>query len=86
MYSPRKDKTGQIIPPSIYQRYFTQEPLNDRYLREPEEGIDVIIPVMHTNELWESNLHSIYREIPVVGFPPLMAVIPAAALTSASGF
>ncbi|MFC1504043.1 hypothetical protein ACFL6D_01360 [Spirochaetota bacterium] len=27
--------------------------------------MDVIIPILHTNELWESNLVSIYREIPV---------------------
>jgi len=37
----------------------------DRFLIEPESSVDVIIPVIHTNELWESNLRSIYREIPV---------------------
>lgn len=52
-------------PPSIYKRYFTKEELNDRFLSEPDKGVDVLIPVLHTNELWESNLHSIYREIPV---------------------
>lgn len=52
-------------PPSIYRRYFTKEELDDRFLREPQRGIDVLIPVLHTNELWESNLHSIYREVPV---------------------
>ncbi|GBF48807.1 glycosyl transferase family 2 [Leptospira ryugenii] len=37
----------------------------DRFLDDPEHAIDVIIPIMHTNELWEANLHSIYREVPV---------------------
>jgi len=51
--------------PSIFRKYFTPETLVDRYLADPSQGVDVIIPVMHTNELWVSNLHSIYREIPV---------------------
>ena len=40
-------------------------PFVDRSAREPANGIDVIIPVMHTNDLWRKNLLSIYREIPV---------------------
>lgn len=51
--------------PSIFRRYFQPETLVDRFLKEPSRGIDVVIPVLHTNELWETNLHSIYREIPV---------------------
>ncbi len=31
----------------------------------PEGAVDVIIPIIHTNELWRANLKSIYREIPV---------------------
>ena len=27
--------------------------------------IEVVIPVIHTNELWRANLNSVYREIPV---------------------
>ena len=38
--------------PSIYKRYFTPEQLKDRFLAEPDRGVDVIIPVLHTNELW----------------------------------
>jgi hypothetical protein len=30
----------------------------------PDQGVTVIIPIVHTNELWEENLKSIYREIP----------------------
>lgn len=37
----------------------------DRFETDPREPVDVIIPVMHTNELWRANLTSIYREIPV---------------------
>jgi hypothetical protein len=49
---------------SIFRRYYATEPFVDRFLVE-QEAVDVIIPVIHTNELWENNLLSIYREIPV---------------------
>lgn len=50
---------------SIFRRYFANEPFVDRFANEPEGAVDVLIPVIHTNELWKSNLLSIYREIPV---------------------
>ena len=50
---------------SIFYKYYESKELHDRYLEIPEEGVDVIIPIVHTNELWENNLHSIYSEIPV---------------------
>ena len=50
---------------SIFQRYYTNEPFVDRYLNEPEAAVDVIIPVIHSNELWDANLRSLYREIPI---------------------
>jgi hypothetical protein len=50
---------------SIFSRYFSDEPFVDRHTREPGGAVDVIIPVLHTNELWAKNLTSIYREIPV---------------------
>jgi len=50
---------------SIFQRYYSPEPFVDRFAADPKEGVDVIIPIIHTNELWESNLRSIYREISV---------------------
>jgi hypothetical protein len=50
---------------SIFQRYYRSEPFDDRFARDPAGAIDVLIPVIHTNELWEKNLISIYREVPV---------------------
>ena len=49
----------------MFERYFTPEPFTDRFAARPENAVDVIIPVLHTNELWRKNLISIYREIPV---------------------
>ncbi len=37
----------------------------DRFARDRANAVDVIIPVIHSNELWERNLKSIFREIPV---------------------
>jgi glycosyltransferase involved in cell wall biosynthesis len=50
---------------SIFQRYYRPEKLDDRFARDPSGAIDVVIPVIHTNELWEANLSSIYRDVPV---------------------
>jgi hypothetical protein len=50
---------------SIFRRYYADEPFVDRFAASAADAVDVIIPVVHTNELWESNLRSIYREIPV---------------------
>jgi hypothetical protein len=50
---------------SIFQKYYRPEQFADRFTRDRSGAIDVIIPVIHTNELWEKNLMSIYREIPV---------------------
>jgi uncharacterized protein Smg (DUF494 family) len=50
---------------SIFEEYYSEQKLVDRYLNDKENGIDVIIPVYHTNELWQANLTSIYREVPV---------------------
>lgn len=50
---------------SIFQQYYRNEAFTDRYERDRENAVDVIIPVVHTNELWEANLRSIYREVPV---------------------
>jgi hypothetical protein len=49
----------------IFARYYAKEDFVDRYAGRPEGAVDVIIPVLATNELWEKNLISIYREIPV---------------------
>lgn len=50
---------------SIFEKYYLKEPFKDRFEWDRENAIDVIIPLMHTNELWMTNLLSIYREIPV---------------------
>lgn len=50
---------------SIFEEYYATQEFEDRFLREPEKGVTVIIPTVHTNELWNANLISIYREIPV---------------------
>ena len=56
----RKDEEA-----SIFSRYFGAEPFADRFATDSARAVDVIIPIVHTNELWRSNLTSIYREIPV---------------------
>jgi hypothetical protein len=50
---------------SIFREFYTEQPFVDRFLAQPEKSVDVIIPVIHTNELWEANLISFYREIPI---------------------
>ncbi len=50
---------------SIFRQYYSGEPIQDRFVKDPSGAIDVIIPVIHTNELWEANLVSLYREIPI---------------------
>ena len=45
--------------------YYQKQAFIDRYQIEPSQSVDVIIPIIHTNELWRQNLLSIYREIPV---------------------
>lgn len=51
--------------PSIFERYYSDQPFVDRFEQDAAEAVDVIIPVIHTNELWHANLLSIYREVPV---------------------
>jgi glycosyltransferase involved in cell wall biosynthesis len=50
---------------SIFREYYADKSFVDRFAVEPAMGVDVIIPVIHTNELWEANLLSFYREIPI---------------------
>jgi hypothetical protein len=50
---------------SIFREYYADKPFIDRYLTEAKDAVDVIIPVIHTNELWKANLLSFYREIPI---------------------
>ena len=50
---------------SIFQKYYEDIPFIDRYINNPDHAVDVIVPVIHTNELWKTNLLSFYREIPI---------------------
>jgi hypothetical protein len=50
---------------SIFEEYYASRPFEDRFARDPSNAIEIIIPVIHTNELWRANLTSIYREVPV---------------------
>ncbi len=50
---------------SVFRRYYTPQPFVDRFAEDRTGACDVLVPVMHTNELWEANLLSFYREIPV---------------------
>lgn len=50
---------------SIFHRYYHPEPFKDRYAERPDGAIEVLIPIIHTDEMWEANLRSIYREVPV---------------------
>jgi hypothetical protein len=56
----RKDEA-----PSIFSEFFKPGEFADRYAVDRARAIDVIIPIIHTNEFWRANLISIYREIPV---------------------
>jgi len=50
---------------SFFEKYCEQETFNDKRTISKEEPIDVIIPLINTNPLFEKNLHSFYREIPI---------------------
>lgn len=64
--SSARPDAAQAPQPSIFRRYYCEDQsFVDRYEKEPESAVDVIIPALHTNELWDKNLVSIFREIPV---------------------
>ncbi len=50
---------------SIFKKFFTKVEFIDRKVLKNEEGIDIIVPIINTNELFETNLYSWYREIPI---------------------
>jgi hypothetical protein len=50
---------------SIFNTYYSASPFVDRYATDPAGAVDVLIPVVHTTELWQANLRSLYREIPI---------------------
>ncbi len=50
---------------SIFKKYYSLPKFVDRFAENQINAITVIIPTVHTNELWRANLLSIYREVPV---------------------
>lgn len=50
---------------SIFRDYYLLPPFEDRFQKEGGEGVTIIIPTIHNNEMWKANLYSIFREIPV---------------------
>jgi hypothetical protein len=53
------------VSQSIFKEYFSEHRFADRFASAPQHAVDVIIPIIHTNELWRVNLLSLYREIPI---------------------
>ena len=50
---------------SIFEQYYSAKGFYDRFAENQKDAVTVIIPTVHTNELWRANLLSIYREVPV---------------------
>jgi len=49
----------------MFKELYSTPPFIDRYQKHMDYSIDVVIPLKTVNELFEMNLLSIYREIPV---------------------
>lgn len=49
----------------IFEKYYKDEEFMDRKAIKNEIGVDVILPIYNTNPLFEKNLISFYREIPI---------------------
>ena len=50
---------------TIFEKYYKDEEFIDRKELKAEDPVDVIIPIFNTNALFEKNLKSFYREIPI---------------------
>jgi len=50
---------------TFFYKIFEKQELIDRKVLYNEEAVDVIIPIFNTNQLFEKNLFSFYREIPI---------------------
>jgi hypothetical protein len=61
-------ETARAIPesPNLIRNLFQNHEFVDRGLSTPlEERIDVILPILHSNDMFHENLTSLYREVPV---------------------
>ncbi len=50
---------------SIFKEYYSEQKFIDRKNQTGEEGLDVIVPIINTNELFTANIYCWYREIPI---------------------
>ena len=50
---------------SIFQQYYQQTEFFDRKEGSREKGVDVVIPIRNTNELWKNNLYNFFKVIPI---------------------
>ncbi len=50
---------------SIFREIYGEYDFIDKKLLTDEEGVDIIVPIFNTNDLFGANLHSWYREIPI---------------------
>jgi glycosyltransferase involved in cell wall biosynthesis len=51
---------------NIFQQYFAfGNALEDRFARDRDKAVDVIIPVRNANILWRRNLFNYYEQIPI---------------------
>ena len=48
-----------------FTELFDKTEFTDKYITNKEQAVDVIIPIMNTNGLFERNLFSYYKEIPI---------------------
>jgi hypothetical protein len=62
-----KEDNPMPLKADLFRNLFATREFSDRYSdrRDQLPAIDVIIPLLHSNDLWYENLQSIYREIPV---------------------
>ena len=61
-------ETAEAIPESsnLIRNLFQDRTFVDRALSVPtEERVDVILPILHSNDMFKENLTSIYREVPI---------------------
>ena len=49
---------------SIFDNLFDKDALFiDRYAGNPKDAVDIIIPIINTNELFERNLYNFYERM-----------------------
>jgi hypothetical protein len=62
----KDDLVASAFAPNLARALFADREFIDLAATTPEnEKVDVIIPVLHSNDLWKENLTSYFREIPI---------------------